>query len=172
MYNLATSSPLVEPLRLKVQEASQFLKEDLSDITTKHYCCMVFDYLIKELDTHKSRLYMLKDDLEKLATLILFRVTTRLGSIKLMELYDLAREVLKRLKSLTLPRALQDGICEFLITPSHCFSVEKLDEDIELLSHQITFLQKMIQNGKLKEKEQYVIPHQGLIMTREEIEPS
>ena len=170
MQNLNQSFDL---LKLTITQATQFLKEGSFEPSTKGYWLSLSDTIVKELDINKDKLYLLKEQLESLAGLILFRVTTRLGSAKLPEIYQSGREILKRLRTISPPRAMLDSINEFLLTPAQCFNTKKVDQEVELLYHQVHFLQEIMQKEKEKAAATYstaALPESQPEMLRQDID--
>lgn len=160
----------IDLLRLTLVRASQFLKEDPLEVSTKQYWHPITEDIIKGLDANREKLYLIKDDLENLAVQILFRITTRLGSMKSSDFYQPGKEILKRLRGVSLPQILMDGINDFLLTPPDFFGLNKVDQqDILLLSRQISSLQEIMLKEKQKgesiqQEVSFIQPGMNLIM--------
>ncbi len=130
----------LEILRITVLRATQILKEDYFELSQNTNWQSILTDIIDQLESNREKLYILKDDLENLATLILLRITTKLEYIKLFELYEFGKKILKHLRQLNLSKALIDGINEFFLTPHHWFLPNK-DQSQELLRYQLQMLE-------------------------------
>jgi len=136
-----------EIFRLTVTSAIKLLKED--HLHTPNTWQTIVDDVVQQLDLNKDRLYLYKEDLENLTTLLLLRTTTRLGYIKQPEFYKPARKILQRVRDLGLSRALVDGINEFLLTPETWFRANQ-EQDRELLTYQLQAFEAILQKEKSK----------------------
>jgi len=137
----------LEILRLTISQAIQFLREDHFEVSSRMNWSSIAKDLLVELDANKSQLYILKDYLETLATLLLLRTTTKLEHIKLLELYEPGKKILNKLRDCGLSKFLEDGINEFLLTPQDWFMASK-EQDRQLLRSQLLTLEENLLKAK------------------------